>query len=145
MASANKIPLKCDICPKKPRFSDVSHLLTHISSKTHLSNIFKARVRLEIDTESRRLVEDYDQWYAEWSIQDLLAERLSQKDSKMPKPRSRARELAIQTRLILPRSELTLLHSSEGRQRRRGKDRTETLRHTSGRHPVGRRCPCARS
>jgi hypothetical protein len=87
MASAPKIPLKCDICPRKPRFSDVSHLLTHISSKTHLSNIFKARVRLDIDTESRRLVEDYDQWYAEWSIQDLLAERLSQKDTKMSRPR----------------------------------------------------------
>jgi hypothetical protein len=55
-----------------------------------LSNIFKARVRLDLDTESRRLVEDYDQWYAEWSIQDLLAERLSQKDNKMSKPRSRA-------------------------------------------------------
>jgi hypothetical protein len=92
MATTTKIPLKCDICPKKPRFSDVSHLLTHISSKTHLSNIFKARVRLEVDTEARRLIEDYDQWFAEWNIHDLLAERMSQKENKVTKPRARGGE-----------------------------------------------------
>jgi hypothetical protein len=92
MASVAKIPLKCDICPKNPRFSDVSHLLTHISGKSHLANIFKSRVRLETDTECRRLIEDYDQWYAEWNIQDLLAERMSQKENKVAKPKTRGGE-----------------------------------------------------
>ena len=82
MASSSKIPLKCDICPKKPRFSDVSHLLTHISSKTHLSNHFKTKLALNTDVEARRLIEDYDQWYAEWSIQDLLTERMNLKGNK---------------------------------------------------------------
>jgi hypothetical protein len=94
-APHSKIPLKCDVCPKKPRFSDASHLLTHISSKTHLSNIFKTRVRSDIETDSRRLIEDYDQWYAEWSIQDLLAERLAQKDGKMAKPNRIRRGMSL--------------------------------------------------
>ncbi|KAF2684694.1 hypothetical protein K458DRAFT_301697 [Lentithecium fluviatile CBS 122367] len=84
--SAN-IPLHCNICPRKPNFSDVSHLLTHIASKGHLSNYYKVKVRSGSEDASRRLIEAYDRWYAEWNVEELMSERMSQKDKR----RSRAR------------------------------------------------------
>jgi hypothetical protein len=81
------IPLHCNICPKKPNFSDVSHLLTHIASKGHLSNYYTVKVRSGSEDASRRLIEAYDQWYAEWNVEDLMSERMSQKDKR----RTRAR------------------------------------------------------
>ncbi|KAF2280699.1 uncharacterized protein EI97DRAFT_471648 [Westerdykella ornata] len=81
------IPLHCNICPKKPNFSDVSHLLTHIASKGHLSNYYKVKVRSSTEDASRRLIEAYDQWYAEWSVEELMSERMNQKDKR----RTRAR------------------------------------------------------
>jgi hypothetical protein len=87
---AGKIPLNCNICPKKPKFSDVSHLLTHIASKGHLSHYYKVRVRSGSDGEAREVIEAYDQWYAEWRVEDLMADRMAAKDNKnrAPKPRS---------------------------------------------------------
>jgi hypothetical protein len=79
---ASKIPLRCNICPKRPKFSDVSHLLTHIASKGHLSNYYKVKVRASGDPVSRSLIEEYDQWYAEWNVEDLMSERMSLKDKK---------------------------------------------------------------
>ncbi|KAF7452003.1 hypothetical protein A1F99_037800 [Pyrenophora tritici-repentis] len=81
------IPLHCNICPKKPNFSDVSHLLTHIASKGHLSNYYKVKVRSTNEEASRRLIETYDQWYAEWAVEELMSERMNQKDKR----RTRAR------------------------------------------------------
>ncbi|KAJ4344508.1 uncharacterized protein N0V89_012251 [Didymosphaeria variabile] len=92
MASAN-IPLHCSICPKRPNFSDVSHLLTHIASKGHLSNYYKIKVRSGNDDAARRLVESYDRWYAEWNVEDLMSDRMTQKDKR----RSRTRPVARQT------------------------------------------------
>jgi len=87
------IPLLCNICPKKDKkdqvhvFSDVSHLLTHIASKGHLSHYYKLQIRSSTDTASRQLIEAYDQWYAEWNVQDLMAERMSLKEKKRPRQR----------------------------------------------------------
>jgi hypothetical protein len=82
------IPLRCNICPKKPNFSDVSHLLTHIASKGHLSHYYKIKVRSGSDGAARQLIESYDQWYAEWSVEDLMSERMSLKDKKRPRARA---------------------------------------------------------
>jgi hypothetical protein len=88
MASNNAgIPLHCNICPKRPNFSDVSHLLTHIASKGHLSNYYKVKVRSSHEDASRRIIDAYDQWYAEWGVEELMSERMNQKDKR----RSRAR------------------------------------------------------
>lgn len=81
------IPLHCNICPKKPNFSDVSHLLTHIASKGHLSNYYKVKVRSTSEEASRQLIEAYDQWYAEWSVEELMSERMNQKDKRRTRPR----------------------------------------------------------
>jgi len=85
--STNDIPLHCSICPRRPNFSDVSHLLTHIASKGHLSNYYKVKVRSTSEEASRRLIESYDRWYAEWNVEELMSERMAQKDKR----RSRAR------------------------------------------------------
>ena len=84
---ANSIPLHCNVCPKKPNFSDVSHLLTHIASKGHLSNYFKMKVRSSTEEASRRVIEEYDQWYAEWNVEDLMSERMNQKDKRRTRTR----------------------------------------------------------
>ncbi|KAF1815398.1 hypothetical protein P152DRAFT_184082 [Eremomyces bilateralis CBS 781.70] len=76
------IPLICSICPKRPRFSDVSHLLTHIASKGHLSHHYKVKVRASTEEDSRRLLEAYDHWYEKWRVQDLMSERMSLKDKR---------------------------------------------------------------
>lgn len=83
------IPLLCDLCPKNPRFSDVSHLLTHISSKSHLSNRFKLQIRSQGEPEARRLLADFDNWYNSNGLEDLLSERLSAKEQKKSVKRTR--------------------------------------------------------
>ncbi|KAL8871946.1 MAG: hypothetical protein Q9174_002332 [Haloplaca sp. 1 TL-2023] len=76
------VPLHCNICPKQPDFSDISHLLTHIGSKGHLSHYFKAQVRGRQDASVRNQLDIYDQWYTENQIEKLLSQRMILKDSK---------------------------------------------------------------
>ncbi|KAL8745397.1 MAG: hypothetical protein Q9190_002451 [Brigantiaea leucoxantha] len=78
------IPLHCNICPRHPNFSDISHLLTHVSSKGHLSNYFKAQVRGRRDEVIRRQLETYDCWFEQHQIEKLLSQRMVLKDSKRP-------------------------------------------------------------
>jgi hypothetical protein len=85
MAAA--IPLHCNVCPKRPNFSDVSHLLTHIASKGHLSNYYKVKVRSGSEEASRRLIEAYDQWYAEWNVEGLMSDRMNQKEKRRTRTR----------------------------------------------------------
>lgn len=87
---SSNIPLHCNICPEKPDFSDVSHLLTHIASKGHLSTYYKIKVKASSEDTSRRLIQEYDSWYAEWNIEDLMSERLSLKEKRKSKPRTGA-------------------------------------------------------
>jgi hypothetical protein len=78
--TSNGIPLHCNICPKKPDFSDTSHLLTHIASKQHLSNYYKKKISL--DAVARRDIDDYDEWYSQYNLDELMRERMSQKEKK---------------------------------------------------------------
>lgn len=82
LATNAEIPLHCNICPRKPDFSDVSHLLTHIASKGHLSHYYKIKVKASTDAASQRMVDEYDEWYEDWNVQDLMRERMSQKERK---------------------------------------------------------------
>lgn len=76
------IPLHCNICPKEPEFSDISHLLTHVASKGHLAQQFKAQVRARQDASVRYKLDAYDRWYEKHQIERLLSERMIAKDSK---------------------------------------------------------------
>lgn len=85
---ATTIPLSCNICPKKPKFSDVSHLLTHVASKGHLSNYYKVKVRAGGDPAARGAMDEYDRWYTEWRVEDLMSDRMNLKDKKRPRTRT---------------------------------------------------------
>ena len=85
----SSIPLVCKICPKHPNFSDISHLLTHVGSKGHLSHYFKAQVRASHDNEALRQLQDYDSWYEDNNIERLLAQRMTAKDAKVTHRRVR--------------------------------------------------------
>jgi hypothetical protein len=74
------IPLHCDVCPKQPDFSDLSHLLTHLGSKGHLSAVYKVEVKG--DVASREIIRQYRQWYADYNLDELMRERMSQKEKK---------------------------------------------------------------
>ena len=76
------IPLLCNICPKHPDFSDISHLLTHVSSKGHLSHYFKAQVRSRQEPQILQQLEVYDRWYDKYHIEQLLSQRMVLKESK---------------------------------------------------------------
>ncbi|KAK0733945.1 hypothetical protein B0T26DRAFT_736747 [Lasiosphaeria miniovina] len=88
-AGPASIPLKCTLCPKKPNFSDLSHLLTHISSKSHLSHRFKIELRAQSERDAREAIRKYEEWYAGHGIMNLLAERMTAKEQKKPSKRGR--------------------------------------------------------
>lgn len=79
--------LKCKICPRRPNFSDVSHLLTHVSSKGHLSHYFKLQVRSHQEPEAGELLAEYDQWYIEHNLAGLLSDRMMAKEARKGKGR----------------------------------------------------------
>jgi len=83
-----QVPLHCSICPKKPNFSDVSHLLTHIASKSHLSHYYKVKIRAATDSDARLQVNNYDHWYDHFDVETLMAERLALKDEKKTRQRA---------------------------------------------------------
>ncbi|KAG9231537.1 hypothetical protein BJ875DRAFT_516810, partial [Amylocarpus encephaloides] len=78
----SSIPLTCSLCPKNPNFSDESHLLTHISSKTHLANRFKLEIRSKSEREAKTILDGYDVWYEDNKLDTLLSDRLAHKNKK---------------------------------------------------------------
>ncbi|KAJ5096951.1 hypothetical protein N7456_007672 [Penicillium angulare] len=80
--------LQCIICPGQPRFSDASHLLTHVASKSHLSHYFKLQVRSHQETEAIELLEQYDEWYNSNNLAQLLSDRMTSKDDRKKKHKS---------------------------------------------------------
>ncbi|KAL8828797.1 MAG: hypothetical protein Q9191_002384 [Dirinaria sp. TL-2023a] len=95
LASMESVPLLCKICPKQPHFSDISHLLTHVSSKGHLAHYFNAQVRSRENGQVRRQLEAYDEWYDGNQIESLLSQRMAQKDTKKPNGKYRATRASV--------------------------------------------------
>ena len=79
--------LNCSICPKQPTFSDTSHLLTHISSKGHLSEWHKLQVRSFQDIAAGVALASHQQWCQHHDIDRLLSERMQMKEDKKAKKR----------------------------------------------------------
>ncbi|KGO56647.1 Terpenoid cyclases/protein prenyltransferase alpha-alpha toroid [Penicillium expansum] len=71
--------LVCSICPGQPRFSDVSHLLTHAASKAHLASHFKLKLRTD-DPNSIELLKQYDDWFDANGFAKQLAARMASKE-----------------------------------------------------------------
>ncbi|KAI0515215.1 hypothetical protein F5B22DRAFT_656161 [Xylaria bambusicola] len=76
------IPLTCFICPKNSHFSDLSHLLTHISSKGHLHNMFQLNLSREVDMSADIALTDFDRWYKQNNISALLRARKSAREQR---------------------------------------------------------------
>ncbi|EHY52192.1 hypothetical protein HRR83_003245 [Exophiala dermatitidis] len=74
--------LNCSICPKRPSFSDTSHLLTHVSSKGHLSHLHKLQVRSHQEIAAGVQLATYNQWYQQHGLGQLLSERMIMKEAK---------------------------------------------------------------
>jgi len=74
--------LDCNICPKRPSFSDISHLLTHVGSKGHLSHLHKLQVRSHQEIPAGQQLAEYNDWYQQHDLGQLLSERLMQKEAK---------------------------------------------------------------
>ncbi|OLN88204.1 hypothetical protein CCHL11_00287 [Colletotrichum chlorophyti] len=79
-AENHQIPLVCVVCPNEPRFSDISHLLTHLSSKGHLHLVNDTRIRSHADPSAHGTISNYDGWYKKHNLESMLAERLLAKD-----------------------------------------------------------------
>lgn len=91
-ASSNKqIPLLCTVCPETPRFSDVSHLLTHIASKGHLHHETQTRLKSHQDLGASVVMDRYEIWYKGNGIEALLVERMKAKQLKEAAKTRRAR------------------------------------------------------
>jgi len=85
------IPLHCTLCPKNPKFSDVSHLLTHISSKSHLANRFKLQIRAQTEIAAQQQLDNFDRWYTGNGLDVMLSERMASKEHKKSAKEKKAR------------------------------------------------------
>lgn len=102
LADSRSIELKCSLCPKSPTFSDVSHLLTHISSKSHLAHRFKLQIRAGCELEAKSQLEEFDYWYHTNDLGTLLSKRMAAKEEKKNGKEKKSRKVsAILSTLIL--------------------------------------------
>ncbi|KAK9856657.1 hypothetical protein MYU51_000465 [Penicillium brevicompactum] len=74
--------LRCIICPRKPKFCDLSHLLTHVASKAHLASYFELGVRSAANPRAADLQKAYDEWFEVNDLGVLLSERLTSKERR---------------------------------------------------------------
>jgi hypothetical protein len=112
------IPLRCTICPKKPNFSDLSHLLTHISSKSHLAHRFKAELKARDDRAALEEVRQYDTWCERYGINALLAERMAVKEQKKTGRRGRSSGVAVSSPMHTNQTRATDSRYATGQQAR---------------------------
>ncbi|KAI1384943.1 uncharacterized protein F4822DRAFT_446086 [Hypoxylon trugodes] len=79
------IPLICHCCEKKKksqRFSDLSHLLTHVSSKAHLLELYNLRILSQSDQDSAERCQKFDEWNKKWGIDRLVLQRMEARGEK---------------------------------------------------------------
>ena len=89
-----KILLHCSVCPKEPKFSDISHLLTHFNSKGHLHYLQQVKLRAISDPAASNQMQRFSTWYTRWNIDGLLADRLAAKDKKEAGKKRKASRLS---------------------------------------------------
>ena len=87
----SSIELTCCLCPKTPKFSDISHLLTHVSSKSHLAHRFRLQIRANTEPEAKEKLDNFDNWYQENNLDTMLSLRLSAKTQKKTAKERKAR------------------------------------------------------
>lgn len=83
----SSIPLICLLCPNRPTFSDKSHLLTHVSSKSHLAAQFK--LQHSGKSEDKQTLDQYKLWSDTNGVDKLVANRIAAKELKKPSKKQR--------------------------------------------------------
>lgn len=96
---ASSIPLICLLCPKRPTFSDQSHLLTHISSKSHLAAQFK--LQHSGKSEDKRTLDEYKLWSDHNGVDKLVASRIAAKELKKPAKKQRFATIEVSVECCL--------------------------------------------
>lgn len=118
-ANPNNVPLLCHLCPRRPKFSDVSHLLTHISSKSHLANLFQ--LGLSDDDEDKQTIRRFNEWAEQYGINQLLKNRQDAKEQKKQGQHKRQRATGNEVSLratSIPRSFLSANYQYQKKARR---------------------------
>ncbi|KAJ5166707.1 uncharacterized protein N7482_005488 [Penicillium canariense] len=103
----NATGLQCIICPGQPAFSDVSHLLTHVASKAHLSHYFKLQVRSHQEADAAGLLQTYNDWFNANNLAQLLSDRISSKDDRKKKRNSSRKATVDFTVQRIPRASVS--------------------------------------
>ena len=101
MASSNSsLPLHCSVCPRKPTFSDVSHLLTHVASKAHLSHYYKLKVRANEEVAAQAAIDQYDLWYSQYHVESLMSQRMRDKERKQARAQKQGNVLSFRSSTV---------------------------------------------
>ncbi|KAI1128438.1 hypothetical protein F5Y10DRAFT_292079 [Nemania abortiva] len=126
---ADQIPLVCFVCPKNSNFSDLSHLLTHISSKGHLHNMFQLNLIREFDTDAELALTEFEAWFKHNGICELLRARKTAREQRDNNQRQ------SQTPSVFGDNAVASRPSNRGgrsNRRGRGASRTRTLHRDAG-------------
>ncbi|KAI1381984.1 hypothetical protein F4677DRAFT_11661 [Hypoxylon crocopeplum] len=125
------IPLICHACPNTPRFSDLSHLLTHVSSKGHLSQVYELRIASKRDPAAATRYRKFDMWSETYNIDELVLQRRETRGDKGDQSRRQS---------LFPRDaplgQVTMRRGSRSSRGGRG-SRSNTVSHSHNRNPHG--------
>ncbi|KAI0148037.1 hypothetical protein F4776DRAFT_673323 [Hypoxylon sp. NC0597] len=101
-----RIPLVCYSCEKQQTFSDLSHLLTHVSSKAHLLELYNLQILSQIDAAAASRCRRFDTWYKTYNISQLVLQRMEARGEKgaQSQRRSQTPRDAVSSRSAMRRS-----------------------------------------
>ncbi|KAI1652901.1 hypothetical protein F4813DRAFT_400539 [Daldinia decipiens] len=85
------IPLVCYACEKIPTFSDLSHLITHVSSKAHLLELYNLRIKSYGNEACAAQARKFEIWNQTYNIDQLVRQRMEARDEKGIQPQRRGR------------------------------------------------------
>ncbi|KAI1806423.1 hypothetical protein F4811DRAFT_569030 [Daldinia bambusicola] len=83
------IPLVCYACEKIPKFSDLSHLITHVSSKAHLLELYNLRIKSYGNEACAAQARKFENWNQTYNIDQLVRQRMEARDEKGIQPQRR--------------------------------------------------------
>ncbi|KAI8964829.1 hypothetical protein F5Y11DRAFT_345028 [Daldinia sp. FL1419] len=109
------IPLVCYACEKIPTFSDLSHLITHVSSKAHLLELYNLRIKSHGNDEYSARARRFHTWNETYNIDGLVRQRMEARDEKGVQPQRRGH-----TRGDEPSLRSTTRRGTRGNRGRRG-------------------------
>ncbi|KAI1415835.1 hypothetical protein F5Y13DRAFT_206776 [Hypoxylon sp. FL1857] len=77
-----RIPLVCYSCEKQQTFSDLSHLLTHVSSKAHLLELYNLQILSQVDRAAAIRCQRFETWSKTYNISQLVLQRMEARGEK---------------------------------------------------------------